>query len=206
MATRQLRRRGVGGAVVHTVMEIMSSRLTDARRLQGLIALIDSVLHLLKNLIQGNKIILGTSVAHRRKLVGRSRLRSRGTVTAASTANSHRSRHGLILCCTVEHGKLKSLNAHEALAHSGIRAGVKLTSLQIAKEFIESIVAALLGLVRAVICIRILIQGVIHVTICRRSWLRWRGRMEIRSTGTRGVTLADNLAWGLLKVMAGVIG
>jgi hypothetical protein len=99
-------------------MHVVSAGLGNAGGSDILVALVDSVLHLLEELIDVDQIVLGADVGHRRKVVTRS-LGAAGAVTA--TADRNRCRHLLIFRYrAIENGKLQSLQAEETLADRGI--------------------------------------------------------------------------------------
>jgi hypothetical protein len=102
MARRELAWRGVGGAVVHARLHVVGAGLGNTSSSHVLITLVDSVLHLLQELINVDEIVLGANVGHRRQVVGR-RLRATRAISTAST-HGNTSGHGLVL----RHGSIQN--------------------------------------------------------------------------------------------------
>jgi hypothetical protein len=75
-------------------MDIMGTRLGDTSSRHIVIILIDSILHLLQELINVDQIVLGADVAHGREMIRRSWRMA--TWAVASATHCHRRRHGLV--------------------------------------------------------------------------------------------------------------
>lgn len=62
MAWRELGWGRVGGAIVHATMHVMRAGLGNASSCHILITFVDSVLHLLEELIDVDQIVLGPNI------------------------------------------------------------------------------------------------------------------------------------------------
>jgi hypothetical protein len=142
MARGQLARGGVGSAVAHPTLHVVSTRLSHAGSGNVLVALVDGVLHLLQELINVDQIVLGADVRHWRKMVRGRMTTARAVATTTGDRNS--SRHRLILGNrAIQNWKLKGLETEQALADSRIGVGIELASLQVTEELVQSIVPTL---------------------------------------------------------------
>lgn len=196
MAWRELGGRGVSGAVVHARMHIMRPGLSHASGCHILIAFVDGVLHLLKELIDVDQIVLGPNIGHGGKVVARS------LATRAVAAATDRNRRGNLLIFghrAVENGELEGLQTQQTLADRGVRVRIELTAFQIPKKLIQRVVATLT--VVRVSSILSLAQGIVNIAVRmrigglrRRVWLvvLWRWCMGI---------LAIDAIDGAFKVM-----
>lgn len=119
----------------------MGARLGNTGGSDVVITFIDCVLHLLQELINVDQVALRPDIAHWRQMV----CWCRSVWAVATAANCHSGRHGLILWNrSVDYGKLKTLETEETLADSGVRVEIELASLQVAKELVKCVIAALL--------------------------------------------------------------
>jgi alkylated DNA nucleotide flippase Atl1 len=164
MAGRKLGGRGMGSTVAHATLDVVGTRLSHASGSDIFITLVDGVLHLLQELVDVDQVVFGTNVRHGWEMVGRSRATARA-ITTATTTNSDVSWHGLIFRngSVVQNGQLKCLETKQALAHGGVRVGVKLASLEITEEFIQGIISTL-AIVR-LLAIMALAQSIVHVPV-----------------------------------------
>jgi hypothetical protein len=130
MTRRQLARWRVGSAIAHATLHVVSARLSHAGRGNILVTLVDSVLHLLQELIDVDQIVLGADVGHGRKMVCGSMTTARAVATTTTTSNRNGSRHGLVLGNgAIQDRKLKGLETKQALANGRIGVGIELASL-----------------------------------------------------------------------------
>lgn len=199
MAWRELSGRRVSGAVVHATMHVVSARLCNASGSHILIALVDSVLHLFKELIDVDQIVLGADIGHGGEVVTRS-LGTTGAVTAAA-ADRDRCRNLLVFRHrTIENGKLESLQAEKTLADRGVGVRVELATLEVAKEFVQRVVATLP--VIGMVSILALAQGVVHIAVGMRV-RSLRGRVRLVVLGSSVCILTIDAADRALKVVSG---
>ena len=189
----------------------MGARLGNASRGNIVIVLINGVLHLFQELINVDQIILGPDIGHGRQLV-LDRMRAAVTITATATASTtpgrdhHWGRHGLVIRdrAAAEDRELQVLQAQEPLANSRVRVSIELASLQVPKELIEGVVAALLRLVRALARVMALVQSVIDIAV--RGVRRLRGMRLVVLRGRMHITLTRDGVQRGLKVMVGTGG
>jgi hypothetical protein len=148
-----------------------------------LIAFVDSVLHLLKELINVDQIVLSPNIGHGGQVVTRGLVSTTAITTAA--ANRNRRRHLLVFRDrATEEGKLKGLETQQTLADRGIGIRVELAALQVAEKFVQRIVPALT--VIGVASLLSLAQGIVYIAV--GMWvggLRWGVWLVV--LGRRGV-------------------
>jgi hypothetical protein len=109
MAWRELSRGRVGSTVIHATVDVVCAGLGNTSSSHILVTLVDSILHLLEELINVDQVVLGANVGHGREMVSRS-LATRAVTTASSDSN--RGRDVLILWHrAIEYRELKSLQS-----------------------------------------------------------------------------------------------
>lgn len=129
----------------------------------GLRTVVNGVLHLFEELIDGDQEVLSPNTGHRSKVTARS-LGTTKSVTAA-VVDSDRRRHMLVFTqMAIQNGKLKSLQSQQTLADRSI--GVRVELVQVAKELVQCIVATLSAVVMA--SILSMVQGRAYVTVGMR--------------------------------------
>lgn len=199
MAWRKLRWGGVCGAVAHAAMNVMGTRLCNTGSSNMIVILVDGILHLLQELIDVDKVVLRADVAHWGEMVDRSTVSTR----AVATTHGHRRGHGLVFRqrATGQDRKRQILKTEEALADRCVRVKIKLTAFQIAKEFVQSVVAPLLGFIRSMAVVTV-VKSVVYISVGRIGRLVWGMRRVILGS-TVGVSLARHCIQGWLEVMGG---
>jgi hypothetical protein len=164
MARRELRWWGVASAVVHATVDVVRARLSHTCGSYVLVALIDGILHLLKELIDIDQIVLGANIGHRREVISRSRRTARAVSPTTATCDRDGCGHGLIFrYWAVENWQLESLEAKKPLPNGGIRAGIELTTLQVTEELVQRVVTPL-AIIRGA-SIRALAKSVVDIAI-----------------------------------------
>lgn len=175
----------MGGAIVHAAMHVMRAGLGNTGSSHILIAFVDSVLHLLEELINVDQIVLSPNIGHGGQVVTRRLGSTTAITTTAAAANRNGSRHLLVFRDrATEEGKLKGLETQQTLADRGIGIRVELAALQVAKKFIQRIISALT--VIGVASLLSLAQGIVYIAI--GMWvggLRWGVWLVV--LGRRGV-------------------
>jgi hypothetical protein len=189
----------VSCAVVHATVNVMSTGLGDASGRYILVTLVDSVLHLLKELVDVEQIVLGSDIGHGRKVVSRRLRATRAVATAA--ADRDRCRNLLIFRNrAIEDGQLESLQAEKALADRGVGVRIELATLEVAEELVQCIVATLA--IVSMVSVLPLAQGIVHIAVGMRvCGLRGRVRLIVLRGGV--CILRVDTVDGALKVMSG---
>lgn len=148
---------GVGSGSVSVVSRVVGRRLavTDAKRHvvrarlvhassgSRVGVLVDGALHLLKDLVDLDQIVLGADVGHGRQSVGL----VVGVVVVVAINTANRDGSGQVLGSQRAAVAEGTVERHQALANLGIRSRVELATLGLAKELVEDIVGALASLV-----------------------------------------------------------
>lgn len=148
MACRELGRRRVDSTISQATVYAVKTGQGETSSSYGLRTVVNGVLHLFEELIDGDQEVLSPNTGHRRKVTARS-LGTTKSVTAA-VVDSDRRRHMLVFTqMAIQNGKLKSLQSQQTLADRSIGVRVELAALQVAKELVQCIVATLSAVVMA---------------------------------------------------------
>lgn len=171
MACRELGRRRVDSTISQATVYAVKTGQGETSSSYGLRTVVNGVLHLFEELIDGDQEVLSPNTGHRRKVTARS-LGTTKSVTAA-VVDSDRRRHMLVFTqMAIQNGKLKSLQSQQTLADRSIGVRVELAALQVAKKLVQRVISALT--IIGVACLLSLTQGIVYIAVgVRVRSLRW---------------------------------